>query len=359
MFLAAISYSEWSTIIGVLIGLQGVVMNFWPPPTKKHPQTKRRKYGKWIYLSISAALGISVIIFAHLQEDKRVHEQAQNKREYEQSKSQLTNEIAKLEARIGYLITDLSTNQALPATTKLQILDDLNSDIFKEGQSIQTEILKMHGHVDLPLLITERQNQRAIWTIKQQESDIKANEAEDQSKLEEAEKAQKETQQEKLKTKNCLPIFDYAITRLFSMLSDIQNQTGLEMRSDFASTPSVFSSGLIKDGKITKGENYINLGDWSFKFITEEPMSDRITPGLEIYAMQSMTMFQITPSFSGTNSQIDRIVVSCFEKGNQASVADIATNVACTNYAEIVDLALKNMIQNQAEASPLNTKTNH
>ena len=69
-----------------------------------------------------------------------------------------------------------------------------------------------------------------------------------------------------------LPIFDYTVSELNAMLTQIAIQAQMKIYSDFPSTiPTIYSSSMVSNGIIVDGTNFISIGTnsaWHFQIST-------------------------------------------------------------------------------------------
>jgi hypothetical protein len=244
----------------------------------------------------------------------------------------------------------LSTNQQ-DSTIRLAILDKLKKQYEEDDQTLKAEMTQIRGDVDLSLLRRDEQDQKAIRKIQQQQSDLKAKQAEDRQNLEESEKLQKKAQKEEIITKKNFNIFDDVIRKCYLMLLTLQAQTGEKVFSDFSSTPTVYSSKLFKDYKATGQLNSMSLGTneaWNFEFYANPEC-------LVVRCQGGRSFVRFRPTFNESNDQIIGMNVLCYAN----DTTKIDTNVAYINYADSIDMALKTLIQNEDVLCPLNIHTNN
>ena len=279
-----------SNILGVLPVILAGILIWSEYRLKYHFDDGRtiihRKWRKRVLWLALAALVLTYI--GSLIKDEQSNKGKQNDRK---QISDLTNQLAvittenfKLREEVSQGFRDISnefsTNAAFPFAIRLAVLDGAGKRLSEERLALQrSHELFSAGAMDIKTLRAERENELAMqenakrqaW-IQQQIDDIKGKEQSEAITRYQQRKDLDLLNSEKILAVQILPIFDYAIEALGKMLEDISNQAGEKRYSDFPDAkPTVYTSGLVKDGIIINGSNFICIGTnsaWNFKIST-------------------------------------------------------------------------------------------
>jgi len=244
----------------------------------------------------------------------------------------------------------LTTNRPSSAT-QLALLDYKDKEETKRGEVIK-EIVNTEG-VTLEVLGEEWQHVNALLENQRVRAEIQKEQSESQNKQAQEQELETNLQIERLMADEYAPIFDGAIDKLRRMLEGLGNRTGEKIFSDFPSTPTIYSPGFIKDGRIVDGEYFIRLGtndEWKFwirtyKYSRENSYS---TPMVMIFNYDYKWNCLIKPI---ENTQITNLSI-CFGTSSNTVIRETRLLM---NYTEAVEEALLGLIAVQNGQFPPTT----
>ena len=315
-----------------------------------------------------------------------------------------TNVVAAVKS-VGGSVSDLKSQLATNSDPRLAALASEQKDIMQIGNELQKkhELLNFSG-VNLNTLRAERDNELAQQTnqnekeaIQQQIDAIKNQQKEQQQKeIQQEQKRQADKiRLEKVKSidQPILSIFDNVICRLDKMLDGIASQAGEKRFSDLSGgTPTIYSSDLVKDGRIIVGTNSISIGTnsaWDFEISTAiEPAHLDFLPGFNpppdqiiqwahkpslIIASRTKdgeSILTIKPSLEFRGEMRSRVFN--VKNSNTSDPDEFIDNVSITltvpnglnynaaapydNYTNEIDAALRRLIESQDQQVPLTMK---
>ncbi|MGA3284980.1 MAG: hypothetical protein ABSD57_11050 [Verrucomicrobiota bacterium] len=310
----------------VIQGLLQAILAYIAFHVTVHPVKKERDRVKIIGLKIvivTCCLGAVFVSGLQYHDSERAES-----RNFETIKN-LTNQLATVQTIVSAdktkieeqssiihdLTIALNTNQSMDSATRLAILDKEDQKIIealkaiggKKEPDVQivvegNETTNRHepvsvGVTGLKTLRAEWGNRHELWQLQKKQTELQSQRLEierEQSAQQEAlekakrarqealEKAQQEAldneqkqlaQQEVLRrekhiTDQCLSVFNYVITTLYTTLVGVAKDTGDKVTFDFSSIPSVYESSFVSGGRIVGGTNSIRLGTnsaWNFE----------------------------------------------------------------------------------------------